>query len=219
MRQCGTGYFSIWCQLECSEVAHILSVSHMLRVQNMARLKYILPLSQLTVAMALEWWSDEWYRSVGRLHDMPGPSPASQLLLSINAPAALVRASWSWSGHISSRWDHILLITMIGTLWYWIALNIETWQRTREIRMFSWLPLRIAGDLVLIVAGILLALMPVADAYLLFQYPSSLSIWLWFVLLRGLFFSWSIAFVFCFGRDLVHSVRAKTSTPARTTGR
>jgi hypothetical protein len=73
------------------------------------RLKYTLPLVQLCVALVRLRWDVLWWRTVARSMDMPGPSPASQLLVSINTPLALLEAFVF--RHLPARWD---LITFVG---------------------------------------------------------------------------------------------------------
>jgi hypothetical protein len=53
---------------------------------------------------------------------MPGPAPAFKLLVSINAPVALLRAFLY--RHLPGYWDDVTFILGIGLFWYWIALNI-----------------------------------------------------------------------------------------------
>jgi hypothetical protein len=166
----------------------------------------LLPLAQMVIAGALLWWS-EIFRALTHFHDMPGPDRAFALCISINAPVFLLRALWF--RHLSGWHDHALLIVVIGLLWFWVALNITSWQRRKAVRTFSWKPLRLAGDLLPTAVGALLGfvfVMNFPEVVRGIKYSRDFTEALWLASEPALFLAWSIALVFFFGRDLIHCV-------------
>ena len=115
------------------------------------KLRYVFPAAQMALAVGLIWWSDQWFKVQMRLQDMPGPAPAFRLCISINAPIALPRALIF--RHLSASWDYVVLVLAVGILWYWVALNVESWRRNRAVLGFRWIPLRLAVNLLLIAMG------------------------------------------------------------------
>lgn len=67
------------------------------------KLKYVLPVTQMALAVVVLWLSDLWMKAAIRVMDVPGPAPAFTLLMSINPPVALVRGLLYW--HLSFVWD------------------------------------------------------------------------------------------------------------------
>ncbi len=108
------------------------------------KLKYALPFIQMLLAVALLVWTVRWERAMMRIQDMPGTPPSFTLLVAINAPVALPRIVLY--RYLPGWWDAITFIAGIGVFWYWVARNIESWRQTRRVFMFSWRPLRLAGD-------------------------------------------------------------------------
>jgi hypothetical protein len=88
------------------------------------RLRYILPIAQMALAIILFWMSERWYWN-HRTDDMPGTAPAFQVLMSINAPVALLRAAWL--RHLPVVADDIAIVAAVGLLWFWVSLNVESW--------------------------------------------------------------------------------------------
>src|SRR5271169_6615031 len=115
------------------------------------KLKYALPIAQMLLALALLWQSRVWDKAARRTADMPGPSPEFTLLVSINFPVALARGLWLH--YTPYFWDDALLIGGIGLLWCWVALNLYSWRRYRSVFTFSWMPARLAVDLLLVAVG------------------------------------------------------------------
>src|SRR3954454_4075156 len=115
------------------------------------RLKYTLPFVQLCVALALLTLDALWRRTVAPSMDMPGPSPASQLLGSINAPLALLETFVF--RHLPGRWDLITFVVAIGVFWYWVGMNIVSWREQRAAYLFLWTPLRLLADIMIIGLG------------------------------------------------------------------
>lgn len=186
------------------------------------KLKYALPLAQITLALGLLWWSQVQFEADMRIMDMPGPAPAFTLLIAINGPAVLPRAFWA--NYLSTLWDDLALIAAVGLLWYWIALNIDAWRKRRIVVMFSWTPLRLAGDLLLVVAGMFFgsvcvweqlplkaALHGVRGEALLNYLPQRLP---WFIAVTSLLLAWSLALIYFFGRDFIHCILRKNPAPA-----
>jgi hypothetical protein len=164
------------------------------------KLKYVLPLAQMALAVVLLRLSYLWMRTITH-SDSPGPDPAFSLLLSINAPAALARTLWSH--RLPYLWDNVTFVAAIGMFWYWIALNIQSWrERRRTLLLFAWTPLRIGADLLVIAGGVCLVWLCL-DAMSGPHVP-----WLWFVPTSILI--WSVGPMFFFGRDLIHCVRRKS---------
>lgn len=125
------------------------------------KLRYVLPLAQMTLAVVLIWQSQVWFERVRHESDMPGPAPHFTLLFAINAPVFFPRALWF--EHISYYWDNIILVAMIGLLWYWVALNVIAWRTRRAVQMFSWMPLRLGCDAILTFYGLLFGVMCIWD--------------------------------------------------------
>ena len=116
------------------------------------KLRYVLPVAQMALAVCLLWWTNLWWKSVARFDDMPGTAPAFKVCISINAPIMLFQLLWS--RYLSTFGDTLLLVLAVGVLWYWVGLNVESWQRNRTVVMFGWAPLRMGGDLLLIAVGV-----------------------------------------------------------------
>jgi hypothetical protein len=168
------------------------------------RLYALLPLAQMVIAEMLLWWSER-FRLLTHLQDMPGPDRAFVLCISINAPVSLLRALWF--RHLSGWHDDALLIVVIGLFWFWVALNITSWQRGRSAMMFSWKPLRLAGDLLLTAVGALLGFvfaMNFPEAMIRIKYSRGFTETLWLASEPILFLAWSIMLILFFGRDFIH---------------
>ena len=184
------------------------------------KLRYALPLLQVLLAVALLVWAERWERAHMR-QDMPGIPPPDTLLTAINFPLAMPRALvfryfslhrplllpylWGW-------WGDIALVAAIWMFWYWVSLNIESWHQSRRVSVFSWKPLRLAGDTIAVGVG---AIWPFVYRYKV-ALPYSLTDWLWFVPCLGFPFLWSAALILLFGRDFVQCLlTSKASKTAR----
>jgi hypothetical protein len=166
------------------------------------KLKYTLPLAQTLVALGLLAWTDRWEKALMRIQDMPGTPPSFALLIAINAPLAMPRVLVF--RYLPGWWDDITLVLAIAVFWYWVSLNIESLRHGRRVFMFSWRPLRLAGDTIAVGIGAMWA-------FILWRSPSydlpplvSLTAWLWFVPCICLSILWSVALILLFGRDFVH---------------
>jgi hypothetical protein len=164
------------------------------------KLKYVLPLAQMALAVVLLRWSDLWMRAAIHVNHMPGPAPAFTLLMSINAPVAVVGALWPWS----DLWERVAFVTAVGAVWYWVALNVESWRRRRTILHFTWVPLRLGADLLAIALGACFGLCVVAVS-IVPRVP-----WPWLIPVLASLFIWSLGLMTIFGRDLVYCVRRKS---------
>jgi hypothetical protein len=172
------------------------------------RLYVLLPLAQMSIAGVLLWWS-ELFRALTRLQDMRGPERAFVLCISINAPVFLPRVLWF--RHLFGWHEQVLLIAVIGLLWLWVALNITSWQRRQAVMMFSWKPLRLAGDLLPTAMGALLGfvvVMNLPEVVRGIKYSRSFTDAVWIGSEPALFLAWSIVLIFFFGRDFVHCLAA-----------
>lgn len=165
------------------------------------KLKYTLPVAQMALAVALLHWSDVWYAADQR-HLYSRNSPASFVLLLINAPVALLRGYWN---PLPPPWDRLTFIPAIGIFWYWVGLNVECWRERKTVRLFTSVPLRITADLLLIGSGVLLFIVLGTDP--LYEGP-----WRWFSRIAVL--TRSLGPIFLFGRDLIQCIRAN-KTPVR----
>jgi hypothetical protein len=172
------------------------------------KLKYVLPIVQTLLAVALLIWN----RAELHKQSVYGTPLPFKLLCSINAPVALLR-ELLWSHRLYCRWDYILFVAAIGVFWYWVALNIHSWRQTRRVLMFSWAPLRLAGDAVAVGTGALWL-------FVYWREPRSpyMPAWPnWIDFLMALLIMWSVALIFFFWRDL-HCVLRKnplSSAPNR----
>ena len=162
------------------------------------KLKYALPLAQMGLAAVLAWCHHVW--QIGAmLQDMPGPSPAGRLLHSIDWPVLLVPGY----GIMPFPWSGVTVVAVTGLFWCWVALNLGEFRQRRRVLMFAWAPLRIAGDLFLIVSGALLGLFCAATVD---QGPTADvlgSKWLWFLPTVAVQFTWCISLISFFGRDVI----------------
>lgn len=160
------------------------------------RLKYILPPLQMLLAITLVAFTWHWERVLARFQDMPGTPPSFTLLMAINAPLLIPRLLLS--DYLRGWWDPITLVAAIGMFWYWVSLNIGSWQRSHRLCTFSWRPLRLAVDAIAVGIGIMLA-------FVLSQARgNSLTSkdWRWSVPCLSLLVVWSAALILLFGRDL-----------------
>ena len=180
------------------------------------KLRYALPLLQVLLAVALLVWTERWERALMG-QDMSGVPPPFILLIAINFPLAIPRTLMFryFSLHrplllpyLWGRWGDIALVTAIGMFWYWVSLNIESWHQSRRVFMFSWKPLRLAGDTIAVGVGVI---WPFVFGYLVPPFPST--DWLLFVpcLL------WSAALILLFGRDFAQCLL--TPKASQTTAR
>ena len=170
------------------------------------RLRYVLPAAQMLLAMVLYWRSDVWVKWAMRLYDMPGPAPAFTLLTAVNVPLALPRAFLDRYLALTEAWGRVAFVGAIGLLWYWAALNVDSWRQRRTVVTFSWIPLRLATDLLLIATGALWGCIGVQRAiWHLDLYRG----WPLFVTLETLYIAWSAVLVFFFGRDLLKCLFGK----------
>lgn len=170
-------------------------------------LQYVLPLAQMIVAVLLRWHDYVWFKRMAGF-----PPPGWELSTAVNIPVALIRALWVQIGGLWGRWDDALYVAAVGLLWYWVALNVQSWRRNRTVRHFSNRPLRITADLLLIAMGIIFGCVVAFHDLDLSGYANlrrwywthlrSPATWLWLsiVVLHSL---WALSLLFFFGRDLI----------------
>ena len=165
-----------------------------------SKLRYVLPIVQTFLAVALLVWTDRWERALMRIQDMPGAPPSFTLLIAINAPLAVPRALAF--RYLPGWLDHITLVVAIAMFWLWVSLNIESWQQSRRVFMFSWTPLRLAGDMMAVGIGVVWFF--VLWRHRAYSLPPLLSLdWLWFIPCVCLPILWSTMLILLFGRDFV----------------
>jgi hypothetical protein len=181
------------------------------------RLKYALPWTQIVLSALLLYWSHHWRSIFEPIMDMPGPAPAFTLLWSINAPI-----SWLLMATYGARqvlWANALQLALIGAFWYWIALNFESWQQRKSLRLFRSSHLRFGTDLLLMALGARLAWSAMLGVGARFQWsvassamwdPQSNIIrqlpWAWFIPTALCVLTWSFTLMFIVGNDLVRRV-------------
>jgi|HubBroStandDraft_6_1064221.scaffolds.fasta_scaffold72462_3 hypothetical protein len=175
------------------------------------KLKYTLPIVQTLAAVALLVWSDRWQRALMHTSCMPDPPPSFTLLIAINAPLAIPRSLVF--EHLPGWWDYITLVVAIAVFWYWVSLNIESWQQNRRLFLFSWMPLRLVGDTIAIGIGVMWALVLWRGSR--YSLPPHLSFrdWLWFVPCACLPILWSAVLILLFGRDFVSCLLRSKAKP------
>jgi hypothetical protein len=175
------------------------------------KLKYTLPIVQTLAAVALLVWSDRWQRALMHTNCMPDPPPSFTLLIAINAPLAIPRSLVF--EHLPGWWDYITLVVAIAVFWYWVSLNIESWQQNRRLFLFSWMPLRLVGDTIAIGIGVMWALVLWRGSR--YSLPPHLSFrdWLWFVPCACLPILWSAVLILLFGRDFVSCLLRSKAKP------
>jgi hypothetical protein len=161
-------------------------------------------MAQIALTLTLLWATELWDKSVTRT-DMPGAAPAFSILVSLNAPIALPRSLVFM--HMSDFWDNVTLIVAIGLLWYWVALNIQSWSQRRTVVMFSWIPLRLAADLLLIIDGVFWFVLCIANIYFRLFFPFANFAFaemppIWFFFASAFQLAWSLVLIYFCGRDL-----------------
>jgi|HubBroStandDraft_6_1064221.scaffolds.fasta_scaffold1643653_1 hypothetical protein len=156
-------------------------------------------LAQMALGVVLLRWSYVSTIAAERGGNL-GPAPAFTLLMSINAPVALGRVFW-FHFYTPYLWDVVVTIVLIGALWYWVALNIDSWQERRMILQFKWAPLRIGTDLLAIALGAMLGLLCAPISYL--PVP-------WLIAAWASALMWAFGPMLFYGRDLVCCIRRKS---------
>jgi hypothetical protein len=176
-----------------------------------AKLSYVLPLLQVLLAVALLVWSERWEIAHIR-QDMPGFPPSFILLTAINFPLVMLRTLASrYFPFLWGRWGDIALVIAIGMFWYWVSLNVESWHQSRRVFIFSWKPLRLAGDTIAVGVGAIWPLVFVSR----YQVHLPVSSTEWLLTVPALL--WSAALILLFGRDFAQCLL--TPKASQTTDR
>jgi len=170
------------------------------------KLKHVLPLAQMALAAALLRWAFLSDRALKGL-DMISPNPVFTLFVAINAPvAALVQPLW----HQDDLPADLGLMAAVGIFWYWIALNVDSWQERRRLRLFKWTPLQVTADLLLIAIGGLWGWDLIENGWDLvnrhYGLPATVAqgwMWSWFIPNWALLAIWSLGLLVLGGRDLI----------------
>jgi hypothetical protein len=87
------------------------------------KLKYLLPVAQVTVAVFLLHQYELWVMLTRHL-DMPGPGAAATLLALINLPIAVLRGFWFRSFDV--YWPDWVFVAAVAVFWYWAGREIES---------------------------------------------------------------------------------------------
>jgi len=179
------------------------------------RLSYTLPTVQLCMTAGLLAWDALWWRTVARSMDMPGASPASHLLVAINAPLSLLETFVF--RHLPGWWHLTAYVVAIALFWYWVGMNIISWRERRSAFLFSWMPLRLLADAVIIGVGVFWIVVlwdeirrPNGRLFLAADWP----IWLWYALSLSIPILWAIVLVSFFGYDCIHTLIRRKSACA-----
>jgi hypothetical protein len=174
------------------------------------RLRYVLLVAQMLLAMGLYVWSDASLREVRRHSAMVGTTPGFTLLIALNAPLAFLRELYFRHTAIREPYDRLVFLFGIGVLWHWVGRNIESWNKRRTVVLFTWLPLRAAADLTLIGVGGFWAFV-VINWRLWANRVLPNSTWIWILSVFTPIALWAVALVFFFGRDLLQIIRGRPS--------
>jgi hypothetical protein len=114
------------------------------------KLKYLLPLTQIVVAIFLLHQYQRWM-ILTRHDDMPGPGPAANLLGLINLPVALLRGVSFRSFDLD--WPDWIFVVVLAILWYWLGREIESRLDRRRQATIGRQLVRIATDVLLTVCS------------------------------------------------------------------
>ncbi len=169
-------------------------------MQKCFRLRYLLPVAQMALGVALLVWSNAWMLAIiKRIHGTVQTTPPFTFLISLNYPAALARDLWF--RHVPSPWEDRLLIPAIGLLWYWVARNIESWRQVKRLLRAPHLAIQLTIDLLQVALGVLIGFMVFAEV--------SRYLFLWEIVTEStLGFMWCFALIIFPGWDLVELLRS-----------
>jgi len=166
------------------------------------KFRYLLPLMQMALAIAIIQWTNHWYLTVARHYDSPGtPAPFSFMII-MNAPASVVRMFWA--PYVDWLWSNVLFVASIGLCWYSLVWSLDSWRRYCTPFPFRRRRLRIAANLLLIAISVVFV-----------GYFRDINIaqmpWQWEVPSGILFLGWAIAPLWICGSDVERCVRRKDS--------
>jgi hypothetical protein len=115
------------------------------------KIKFVLPVAQMVLLLLLLRWNNSLEAFANRVCAMPGPTPADELLMSMNAPL-LVQRYLNYS--LSYPWNVVDQLGAVGLFWYWVAVNISSWRCGGSMITIGWRPARFVLDGVLILLGL-----------------------------------------------------------------
>jgi hypothetical protein len=131
------------------------------------KLKYILPLVQITVAVALIFLGSGQDVSLqDRIHERCGicevafTAPAWHVCDGISGPLRPLWNGWLLRDKLALRgyaWSWIVPLALIALLWYWAGLNISSWIVRKQLVLPSKRFLRLPCDVLLVLIGLLCA--------------------------------------------------------------
>jgi hypothetical protein len=175
------------------------------------KLKYVLPLVHMGLAAVLLRCNEVWEMAT-RNQDMRGHSASFRLLGSLDWPVLLIPGRW----RMAFPWNSATAIAVTGLFWYWVAENVGEFRQRRSVLMFASAPLRVVGDLLLVIAGACfgLAFATSLDRGPLPDFPRLGSEWLWFLPTVAVQLAWFLTLIGAFGRDLIHYAFRKNRHPA-----
>jgi hypothetical protein len=169
------------------------------------KLQWALPIAQMALAVIFLRLSFLWHIAT-RMQDMPGPHPASVLLMCLNLPLSPVL------NRIldlpPTLWRDGTVVVAIGILWYWVGLKIHRCKERKTLFPVAWEHLRIQVDLLVIgmAGGLGWLLAEVAKD----STPLSRSFlgW-WFAPICASLLFWTLGPMFVFGNDLIRCLRQR----------
>ena len=157
------------------------------------KLRYILPLVQMALAVEIIQWTNHWYETVGKFYDSPGsPDPVSFLTI-MSAPASVAREIWF--PIVPWQWSNVVYVASIGLCWYWVAMSVSLWRRHHTLFPFPRIRLRIAADLLFIGMSMLFV-------ELFRNIDIRIMPWKWEIPCLTLFLAWSLGPIVICCRDL-----------------
>lgn len=184
------------------------------------RLKILLPLSQLILAVVLLTVGQHLDSLIKDKYEPPPLPMPTRVCFALNAPALL--ASWPivWASvalHIRkatsailSPIDEIPFLIMVTILWYVIARRIEGITRKKKGAYASMSAARIIENVLFLFIGVILLYGVITQILYLFSYPHSTID----LVLSMLFLLWAMLLFYFPARDLYHALRRQ-----RTIGR
>jgi hypothetical protein len=146
-------------------------------------------------------------------------APEADVMVAVHPPLAL---AWQLTpplyGTIADLYG-VPFILLSGALWYWVGRTWERWMQGGEFLHFSWLPARIATNLLFLVTalftGIIAVLLGIQVAQRRFEsdWHTNLAV---FILRGGLYLTWSAGLMAVAIRDLRRWMKASKQADVRS---